>query len=368
LVQAQAGTLTSVAATPQTAVPKDASGMTGAAIIPSGTTAQRPGTPANGWLRFNSDLANNVEVYDAGTPGWRPLAYAQAQTVYPDLSIPFGSTVTISAVQVIYNNITIAGTLNVVNAVQLKAVGEVSITGTLSGAGTGIAGGLGQQLNGATQFVGFTGRNLGGGAYAGAFLASQLNNTYSWATSLLGSSGGSGGVVSAPGGSTTSTSGGSCGASLFIEAQGSIVFSGTCDFSGQTPATGTAAFPSSCGGSGGGSGGALVLISNTLVNLGGTIDVSGGDGGNANNNGQSATAGGGGGGGWVVIQSPSNTVTATINKAGGVNGAGAGGAVNILGGNGGSFAGAGGQQGTATYGLVTVAGQPGYLSNNGVLS
>jgi hypothetical protein len=62
-------------------------------------------------------------------------------------------------------------------------------------------------------------------------------------------------------------------------------------------------------------------------------------------------------------------VTATINKAGGANGVTNPFALpNVGGGNGGSFAGSGGQEGTAAYGLITQAATAGYLSNNGVLS
>jgi hypothetical protein len=39
--------------------------------IPSGTTAQRPGAPANGMVRFNSDL-NGYEVYNS--PNWTILS------------------------------------------------------------------------------------------------------------------------------------------------------------------------------------------------------------------------------------------------------------------------------------------------------
>jgi hypothetical protein len=39
-------------------------GATGAFTIPVGTTAQRPGTPATGMLRLNTDTGDVVEVYD----------------------------------------------------------------------------------------------------------------------------------------------------------------------------------------------------------------------------------------------------------------------------------------------------------------
>jgi hypothetical protein len=52
--QAAAGTSTTTVSSPAYSVPKDAATMTGAAILPSGTTAQRPGTPTAGMQRYNS--------------------------------------------------------------------------------------------------------------------------------------------------------------------------------------------------------------------------------------------------------------------------------------------------------------------------
>jgi len=54
--EARAGTLTAVYNSPATSVPKDAANMTGAAIIPSGTSAQRTAvaTPIAGMHRFNT--------------------------------------------------------------------------------------------------------------------------------------------------------------------------------------------------------------------------------------------------------------------------------------------------------------------------
>jgi len=69
--QAAAGTLNTVASTPQTAVPKDASGMTGAAILPSGTTAQRPASPASGMVRVNTDTNPQLEQY--ANSAWQPI-------------------------------------------------------------------------------------------------------------------------------------------------------------------------------------------------------------------------------------------------------------------------------------------------------
>jgi len=89
LVEAQAGTLATVAATPETAVPKDASGMTGAALIPGGNTGDRPTTPASGMFRHNTTRVivttppqDFLEYYDLETGTWQQLAtWAQVKGV-----------------------------------------------------------------------------------------------------------------------------------------------------------------------------------------------------------------------------------------------------------------------------------------------
>jgi hypothetical protein len=70
LVEAAAGTLATSALTPETGVPKNASGMTGAAILPGGTTAQQPGGAADGWFRYNSTL-KVLEYYT--NSAWLPI-------------------------------------------------------------------------------------------------------------------------------------------------------------------------------------------------------------------------------------------------------------------------------------------------------
>lgn len=48
---------------------EDLSGLTGALNNPSGTTAQRPGTPVTGAQRWNTSL-NQLEIYNGST--WSP--------------------------------------------------------------------------------------------------------------------------------------------------------------------------------------------------------------------------------------------------------------------------------------------------------
>jgi hypothetical protein len=49
--------------------------------LPSGTTAQRPASPTNGMLRYNTDVATNgeVELYQAGA--WRSLRFKEATQI-----------------------------------------------------------------------------------------------------------------------------------------------------------------------------------------------------------------------------------------------------------------------------------------------
>jgi len=55
---------------------------TGALTIPVGTTAQRPGTPANGMTRMNTSLGY-PEWYDTATSAWVPMAN------FPNYSIDY---------------------------------------------------------------------------------------------------------------------------------------------------------------------------------------------------------------------------------------------------------------------------------------
>ena len=51
---------------------------TKALVVPAGTTAERPSTPANAQLRYNTDN-NEFEVYEAGA--WKNLRYQEPNPV-----------------------------------------------------------------------------------------------------------------------------------------------------------------------------------------------------------------------------------------------------------------------------------------------
>jgi hypothetical protein len=65
LAEAAAGTGNTKFLSPETGVPKDASGMTGAALLPTGTLGQRPAAPITGMTRVSS-TTNTVEAYVNG--------------------------------------------------------------------------------------------------------------------------------------------------------------------------------------------------------------------------------------------------------------------------------------------------------------
>ena len=66
---------------------------TGSAVIPSGTTAQRDASPANGYFRYNSDLAS-FEGYVNGA--WGGVGGAQANGVIFENSTVISSNYTLT--------------------------------------------------------------------------------------------------------------------------------------------------------------------------------------------------------------------------------------------------------------------------------
>ncbi|MBF8732790.1 hypothetical protein IRZ59_20350 [Pseudomonas guariconensis] len=91
------------------AVQKDAAGTTGAAFIPSGTDAQRPGTPVAGMLRYNAD-AKEMERYQDGK--WLTLnVLDKALNEAPIVTLASAATVNIGAA--LANTINISGTTTI---------------------------------------------------------------------------------------------------------------------------------------------------------------------------------------------------------------------------------------------------------------
>ena len=97
LAEAVTGTLATSALTPESGVPKNASGMTGAAILPGGTSGTRPAGATTGWLRYDTDQVNEatipqdfVEYYDAQTGTWQQFT-TWSQVKYASIEVQEGT-------------------------------------------------------------------------------------------------------------------------------------------------------------------------------------------------------------------------------------------------------------------------------------
>ena len=106
--------------------------MTGAALLPTGTNAQRTAIagPVAGMTRFNTDYTpDSLEVYDGAN--WNQVAYVPTVSGLTDLTPTNGSTLPSSGV---YNNITIGAgiTVNTTALTFLRAKGTVTIDGTIN--------------------------------------------------------------------------------------------------------------------------------------------------------------------------------------------------------------------------------------------
>jgi hypothetical protein len=77
----------------------------GSLVIPVGTTAQRPGSPTNGMLRYNTDITTNgeVEIYQSGK--WRSLRFREAtQIIQQNLGAGDGATTVFGPLNSTYYN------------------------------------------------------------------------------------------------------------------------------------------------------------------------------------------------------------------------------------------------------------------------
>lgn len=84
-------------------------GATGAAIIPAGTSAQRPGSPANGYVRYNTDNSD-FEAYIGGA--WVPRStFTKAVNEATIASVASAATTNIGAAAA--NTINITGTTTI---------------------------------------------------------------------------------------------------------------------------------------------------------------------------------------------------------------------------------------------------------------
>lgn len=337
-----AGTDATKAVTPAFSVPKDASGMTGAAILPGGADGLRPTTPTVGMTRWNS-TRGYLEVYTGAAADWNQLEYVPVpDAIPPDLTISANTSLNDGTYLV--NNFTLnSGTTLTTNgqAIVIICTGTATINGTVDLNGNGGSGG-------GSYGVPFGSSGGPAGVGAGAGLPNFGGTSYSSAVSIVGSGGGSSGTVTDLVSAVAAGAGGSGGGGFVVRAAKNITLSatGVINANGDNGSTGRNAFGPdwTVSGAGGGSGGVVILRSDQNVSNLGTINVSGGAGSQAYSSLGKETSGGGGGGGGIVILQANGTVTntGTVTLTGGVAGVAVIGYTSIGAGGGGGCGGAGG--------------------------
>lgn len=291
-----------------TAVSDQNNTSTGYFDLPSGTTAERPGSPVVGMIRYNTTIGV-YEVYT--TLGWAyaPLTYLQFSIDYLVVAGGGGGNGAV-------NDFTIAGGGGAggfrTGTGQSFNLGD-SFTVTVGAGGPGMtytqAGSVGNGSNsvfssftstgggGAASFATLpsTGGSGGGGGAGdnptGAAGTSGQGNSGGTGTNFAGKGGGGGGGASAVGGNGATNAGGAGGAGTASSYSGSSV----------TYAGGGGGAGASSGGAGGAGGGGNGAVYNGDGGAG-TANRGGGGGGAARNNAAGQQTGGAGGSGIVILR------------------------------------------------------------------
>jgi hypothetical protein len=290
----------------------DVSASTGAIYPPSGTTAQRPASPSNGAMRFNT-TTNQFEVY-SGT-AWVGLTTASYTVTY--LSVAGGGggggntaggggaggflTASLTFVpSTIYTitvgsggsyGATIANGSNGNNSV-ISGSNITTVTSTGGGGGAGYAGSAVNGVAGGSG-GGATGGGTGGSGTSGQGSAGGTSG----GSGTTHAGGGGGGATSIGGTGTASTIGGAGGAGTASSITGSSVTYGGGGGGGVYGSSSQA----SGGSGGGGAGGAA-----NIAGVNGTANTGGGGGGGGSN-----AIAGNGGSGVVILSMPTASYTGT---------------------------------------------------------
>jgi hypothetical protein len=208
-----------------------------------------------------------------------------------------------------FTSINIAGSLIVPSGTVLRAMGDVTVTGTIT-----VATGADDTIQGPP--VPGIARGIPGTYYGGIGISLLSAARLTRPGPIAGGSGevkNTNGTAGAGGGALVIAAQGS----VTIPAGGSIVANG-----GSGTTSGTAA---DIGGPGGGGGGIIVIAARGNLTIGGVVRANGGAGGNAinTNGGTTGAGGGGGGGGGIVhlISINSSSITGTVQANGGAAGA-----------------------------------------------
>jgi hypothetical protein len=312
----------------------DIGDKTDAIIIPKGTTAQRPSSPANGMIRFNT-TENKIEIYNG--VGWGFIETTIQAT---------GGTVTTDGLDKIHT-FTSSGTFQVT-----EGTGTIEYLIVAGGAGGaenhGGGGGAGGLIYSSSYSLGVGSYTItvgaaGSGGFGGAGTAGGAGgNSAAFGSTAIGGGGGSGRIDTGQtsGAGNGGSGGGGCGTNPTTAGTGT---SGQGNDGGAGSSGGTAGN----GGGGGGAGAAGGAATGTGAGAG--LTGTGGNGLQYSISGTSTYyAGGGSGGRWASgsvgaaglggggVGGNNDSVAganATVNTGGG---GGGGGGANADGGNGGS--------------------------------
>lgn len=284
---------------------------TTALTIPVGTTAERPGTPENGMIRYNSTISAN-EIYQGGA--WNTFSFTYAVEVIAVAGGGGGGCYCGGG----------GGAGGLVYSSSTTLIGSTAYTVTVGAAGTG---GLGGANNSGTN-----------------------GTNSSFGTTLVVATGGGGGAYGYNGNSATGNSGGSGGGSTQASTASGTAGQGNNGGQGTTSAAQ----------GGGGGGGAGVVGGTGTVGVGGT----GGNGLNTYSTWASATstgasgyyAGGGGGGDGSGSAEGTGGAGGGGNGRGGSSGGSAGTANTGGGGGGGGYPSTDGYNGGSGIVIIRYAG------------
>jgi hypothetical protein len=318
-----------------TQVSDEANSSTGYFALPSGTTAQRPGSPTGNMIRKNT-TTGYIEYYDPGTSSWIGIGSFVASG---------GTETTYSSGGVDYkvHTFTTSGTFQVLQGTKtvdylIIAGGGAGGGGTYNSGGGGAGGYITGSLSANVQ--GYT-VTIGAGGSGSTGLGANGANSSAFGVTAIG--GGGGGQH--PGGTINGQNGGSGGGGSQGDSNGG---SGTA---GQGNNGGGAWYAAGAGGGGAGAAGAVGPRGTTVatqaqisggvglasaINGTSTFRAGGGGGGARSGYGLPTPGSGGNGGGGAGGPDPGNGVAGTANTGGGGGGSGGNDTNTRSGGSGGS--------------------------------
>ena len=262
----------------------DFSGATGAVRTSSGTVAQRPASPANGMIRYNTSY-NALEAYSNGA--WVALAGSLSYTI--SYLIVGGGAGSSQASGGGGGSQVSSGTSTLSSATSYTIIVGAGGAGAALGPTNQGSAGTNSSFNSITASAGQPAAAYNAGPWPSGGTSGNGNAGGAGGGSAAGGGGGSGGV-----GSASSSNGGAGGSGTSSSISGSSVGYGGGGGGGANPGAGGSAT------SGGGAGGTGVGAGTN-----GTANTGGGAGGSAN------AAGANGGSGIVILSVPTTSYSGT---------------------------------------------------------